>query len=66
MLSKLAARRKDDRNAFAEMQHRHFATIAAMPADQRPFAASHFATYLPRTNPKFDRARFIYAATGEG
>lgn len=53
------------------MQHRHFkaiaATIASFPFNhqyERLQMANHFADSLAGTNPKFDRERFVAAATG--
>lgn len=62
-----AALRKDKTNASATMEHRHFATIAAILADlpsewsRKPAVIEHFADALRHTNPKFDRARFLRA-----
>lgn len=62
-----AALRKDKTNSASEMQHRHFATIAAILADlpdhwsRKPAVIHHFAEELRHTNPKFDRARFLRA-----
>lgn len=63
-----ATARKDKINAGAILQHRHFATIAAIIADHpgpsatvRRQMATHFANGLSNTNPKFDRARFLRA-----
>jgi hypothetical protein len=63
-----AALRKDKTNATSDMQHRHFATIAAIIANQpgpttsiRRQMATHFANGLAHNNPKFDRARFLRA-----
>ena len=49
-----------------ELQHRHFAfiaaTIAKMPdAGYRADIALHFADECAVTNPRFDRARFLRA-----
>lgn len=65
VLTTEAALRKDKTNAHATLEHRHFATIAAIIADM-PLAFSgvvalHFADALRHTNPKFDRARFLRA-----
>jgi hypothetical protein len=71
-LAYLAARRKDARTGKADLQHRHFATIATIIADQRRGAlprskadidswAYTFANELASTNPRFDRARFLSA-----
>lgn len=73
-----AASRKDA-GTMAQLQHRHFATIATIIADYTPPAvgdeftramirqsvARHFADSLRRTNPKFDRARFMRACGAE-
>lgn len=63
-----AALRKDKTNAGATMEHRHFATIAAIIADHpgpsasvRRQMATHFANGLAGTNAKFDRTRFLRA-----
>ena len=68
-LSEQAALNKDKRNAMSDMQHRHFATIAhiirTMPGN-RVRAAYHFADELAKTNPRFDRARFLAACDVEG
>jgi len=74
MLTSAAALRKDTANASSDMQHRHFATVAALikslPTvhngeqgfiDVRQDVAAHFANGLARTNPRFDRARFLRA-----
>lgn len=51
----------------AEMQRRHFNTIAAIIARMDNFdhfpgdVAAHFARELASTNPNFDRARFLRA-----
>lgn len=60
-----------DRGKIADMQHRHFATIATiisrMSADldltawQREAIAGHFARELSATNAKFDSERFLRA-----
>jgi hypothetical protein len=52
-----------------QMQHRHFAfiaaTIAAMPEHvNRIPVAREFAKQLARTNPNFDRDRFLAACRG--
>lgn len=69
MLTPETALRKDRNAAPATMQHRHFATIAAIiaeygsvesPSEARAMAR-HFADRLTRTNPNFDRARFLRA-----
>lgn len=68
-----AALAKDRTNARGTtMEHRHFATIAAIIAglpdggddyagDIRGETAAHFAAELAATNPRFDRARFLRA-----
>lgn len=69
-----AATRKDKTTGLSEMQHRHFATVAAIIAsmskvnnqehgfiDVREDVAEHFADELAKTNPRFDRARFMRA-----
>lgn len=67
MLKPAAALRKDKTNAFASsMEHRHFATIAAIIAGMNDLAnngavARRFASELAITNPKFDRERFLAA-----
>lgn len=69
MLTTEAASRKDERTGLADMQHRHFATVAAIirtmpeiPGDgTRERVAEHFANELVRTNPRFDRGRFLKA-----
>lgn len=73
MLKPDAALRKD-RTTDAELQHRHFAFIAAVIADlqndtgraTRLHMAHHFADACARTNPRFDRARFLRACNVEG
>lgn len=51
------------------MQRRHFefiaATVKGMAPDLRNAAAAAFADELRRTNPQFDRARFIAACGAE-
>lgn len=74
-LSKDAASRKDA-GTLANLEHRHFATIATiikmLPVDApdakgfREGIARHFADELPRTNPKFDQARFLRACGVKG
>lgn len=74
MLSTSAALNKDRNTGKASMEHRHFATIAAIIAsmdsvhngthgfiDIRQDVAEHFADELRATNPKFDRKRFLAA-----
>jgi hypothetical protein len=67
MLSEKSATRKDIASGIGDMQHRHFATIAAIiaripDAGYRQDMAEHFADNLRSTNPRFDRARFLTAA----
>lgn len=69
MLTPESAARKDRTSGLGELQHRHFATIAAIiracpltwPDPDRVAIANHFANELARTNPKFDRKRFLTA-----
>lgn len=70
-----AALRKDQTNAFASsMEHRHFATIAAILKELTPardklslsltthrYICRLFADRLATTNPRFDRSRFLAA-----
>ena len=61
-----SALRKDKRTGYATLEHRHFAKIAAILADTHDLANSHvicrrFATELAKTNPRFDRERFLKA-----
>lgn len=63
-LTAKAAIRKDMASANSRMEHRHFATIAAIIRDMgegRTAATLHFANELARTNDRFDRARFLRA-----
>lgn len=59
--------KKDLRGGCADMQHRHFRTIAAIiraypgPYAERQHLAIHFAGHLALTNRNFDRQRFIDA-----
>lgn len=69
-LSQKAANSKDINTGKADMQHRHFATIATIirsfPVDEeRAHIAAHFADELSDTNPKFDRKRFLAACVTE-
>lgn len=70
MLTSQAAHRKDLTTGLAEMQHRHFATVATiireMPADVYgpEQVAEIFAARLRSTNPNFDRERFLRACAG--
>ncbi len=73
MLTTESAARKDLSTARhgVELQHRHFsfiaAVIAAMPSHaaslraQRESCASAFADACARSNPRFDRGRFLKA-----
>lgn len=70
MLTKASAHRKDLTTGMADMQHRHFATIATiirtrlygdLTKEQRNIVAEAFADALPATNPNFDRRRFLLA-----
>ena len=76
MLTPESATRKDKTSGLGEMQHRHFATIAAIIRgmdkvhnqeqgliDIREDVAEHFADRLAWSNPRFDRARFLRACT---
>ena len=74
MLKPAAALRKDKTNAFASsMEHRHFATIAAIlkslhsvgGESTRTWVAEYFANELASTNPRFDRRRFLTACGAE-
>lgn len=72
-LSIEAAARKDRATGLSEMQHRHFSTVAAIIASMRgdldlrfsqgevDRVAEHFADELAKTNPRFDRKRFLRA-----
>lgn len=71
-LKPAAALRKDQTNAGSSMEHRHFATVAAIIKGMRrvgdstsnfdaDHVAHHFADELAPTNPRFDRARFLKA-----
>ena len=69
-LSHAAALRKDKRVAGVTLQHRHFALIASVIAEiavpfLRGVVSKHFATALARTNPNFNRHRFLSACRGE-
>lgn len=69
-LTEQTALRKDLHTAPVQMQHRHFATIAAMVRElpervNRLTVARSFADKLAHTNRNFDRARFIAACQGE-
>lgn len=61
-----AARKDRTTGKGAELQHRHFAFIAATIADiqaagARKQMAEHFADACQHSNPHFDRARFLAA-----
>lgn len=58
-----SATRKDLRSGIGGLQHRHFATIAAILKDMATDQATCFdwADRLRYTNPKFDRDRFLRA-----
>ena len=70
-LTPLSALNKDKRTGKDVLQHRHFATIAAILAElgadhgvfdnQRKGICEHFADQLADTNPRFDRDRFLAA-----
>ena len=77
MLTQTSAHRKDIATGQnAELQHRHFAfiaaTIKAMPdhaatlRTQKRSVALAFADACARTNPRFDRRRFLLACGEEG
>lgn len=61
---------KDRRTGRATLEHRHFATIAAIIRDaeiswgERLMIMGIFAQELGATNPKFDRNRFKRACVG--
>lgn len=65
-LSPKAALAKDKATAGARLQHRHFATIAAIISylnpDIREDVAVHFAHHLRHTNERFDMERFLRAS----
>ena len=64
MLTTETALRKDRTTGLAPLQHRHFSTIAAIIATMEPNrikTAQHFADNLIKTNPHFDRERFLSA-----
>lgn len=72
-LTTKSANRKDLRTgANVDLQHRHFAFIAATIKDlhsiaeiDRTWVAEFFANACEKTNPKFDRRRFLLAANAE-
>lgn len=78
MLTNQSAHRKDITTGLADMQHRHFATIATIIREidrglvpcstgaTRKFMAELFADRLSYTNPNFDRNRFLRACGVEG
>ena len=52
----------------AKLQHRHYATIAAiirkLPEEARERVGRHFAEWLAWSNPRFDGDRFVRACMG--
>lgn len=68
-LTAQSALRKDRTNANSAMEHRHFATIAAIIAElrdeDRQAIADFFAERLCGTNSRFDRKRFMAACNTE-
>jgi hypothetical protein len=66
-LTAASARAKDTRASTPTMTHQHFAYIARviretpMSGLQREAAIDTWTHALARTNPRFDRARFITA-----
>lgn len=64
-----SALRKDRTNANSTLEHRHFATIAAIIAElrdeDRQAMADFFVERLRGTNPRFDRRRFMLACNAE-
>lgn len=62
-LSPTAALNKDRTTGKAEMQHRHFATIAAILTNMKADKATceRWASELAPTNGNFDRTRFLRA-----
>lgn len=73
-LSRNSEKNKDSRADMPLMQHRHFAAIARTISDLdlpwqspdlftigRESIAKHFADTLAKSNPRFDRERFIRA-----
>ena len=65
-LTTAAAHRKDLIASLGDMQHRHFATIAAIiresvADDMQDEVARVFSNRLHETNPKFDADRFLKA-----
>lgn len=66
MLTAEAASRKDRISGLSPMEHRHFATIAAIIrtldiGGDKFEVVEHFAKQLAHTNARFDRARFLKA-----
>ncbi len=63
MLTQESALRKDLNSGLGEMQHRHFATIAAILRDigTDRDTCEAWADRLRRTNSRFDRRRFLRA-----
>ena len=70
MLTEKSAHRKDITTGLADMQHRHFATVATiireMPVDVYgpEQVAEIFADKLALTNRNFNRDRFLRACRG--
>lgn len=64
-----AALRKDQLGARygATLEHRHFAVIAGILKERGddPATVADWADRLRHTNPRFDRERFILAATSK-
>jgi len=63
-----SALRKDKSSGKGSLEHRHFATIAAIITEisvpdesYRETLAKEFAWSLASTNPRFDKARFLRA-----
>ena len=71
MLTTKSAYKKDLTSGVSKMEHRHFATIAAIirETEWSEIARSEvervFSDRLSETNPRFDRARFIRACYEE-
>jgi len=72
VLSQHSALRKDRTNgANAKLEHRHFAFIASvikglgLEGSEQRHVAKCFAAACERTNPRFDRARFLNACGTE-
>ena len=75
-LTTQSAYRKDLRTpSGVTMEHRHFAVIAAtlrayfddntMSPDLKQDMLDHWADAMARTNPKFNRNRFVRAVVGD-